>query len=190
MVKKISITIVVALVSTAAFADTGQMQGFSITGLNGAATSGDGSAANNNAITLLNSQLATDNVTHETSYQGTAGSLLQSAATVGSGGLYNVAQAGDIAGLQAQLPSLGVHTQDLTADLAQDVYKVGTGTGTALGLQTFVGIQTQLSFNPYGGSANIQGIGTTLYNAAGGGPGASMSIGGGANIGVGQSGSN
>jgi hypothetical protein len=187
MSKRISILMVTVLLSSAAFAVDVQTQGFNMTGLNGAALSGDGAASNNNALTLLNSQLNTNNVSHDTTYQGAAGSLIQSAGAVGMGGLFNVGQAGNAMGGQVQLPSLGTSIQDLSADLYQDVFKVG-GTGTALGLQTFVGIQTQLSFNPYGGSANIQSIGTTLYNAASGGPNSGVEIGGGSTIGVGQTG--
>jgi hypothetical protein len=189
MLKKISILTVTVLLASSAFAVDVQTQGFNMTGLNGAALSGDGAASNSNALTLLNSQLNRNDVSHDTSFQGTNGSLIQSAGAVGMGGLFNVGQAGNADGMQVQLPSLGINTQDLDADLYQEVFKVG-GTGTALGLQTFVGIQTQLSFNPYGGSANIQSIGTTLYDAAAGGPNSGISIGGGSTIGVGQTGLN
>jgi hypothetical protein len=185
MLKQVSILTVALLMSSSAFAVDVQVQGTNAQGLNGAAISGDGSAANINALLLNNSQLSTNNVTHDTAYQNTAGSLIQSAGAVGLGGLFNVGQAGDITGAQTQIPSLGVHLQDLNADLYQDVFKVG-GEGMALGLQTFVGVQTQLSFNPWGGSANIQGIGTTLYNATGGGPDSGLSIGGGMTVGAGQ----
>ena len=190
MFRNIIVLAVAVLMSSVALGDDAQLQGFSLEGLNGAGIAGTGSAANNNVVALNNSQLNTNNVSHDTTYQGMAGALLQSAGTVGMGGVFNVGQVGDVGGAQLQAPSLGIHTQDLNANLVQDVLKVGTGMGTALGLQTFVGIQTQLSFNPWGGSANIQGVGTTVYNAAGGGPAASMEIGGGANIGVGQTGLN
>jgi hypothetical protein len=183
--KRLSILTITILLSSAAFGADVQTQGFNMTGLNGAAMSGDGAASNSNALTALSSQLNTNNVTHDASFQGTNGSLIQSAGAVGMGGLFNVGQAGNAVGTQVQLPSLGINVQDLDADLYQEVFKVG-GTGTALGLQTFVGIQTQLSFNPYGGSANIQSIGTTLYDAAAGGPNSGIQIGGGSTIGVGQ----
>lgn len=189
MLKKIWILAVAILLPSVAFGTDVQLQGFNLTGLNGASLSGDGSSANSNALLMNNSQLGTNNVSHDTSFQGTAGSLIQSAGAVGMGGLFTVGQAGDGAGLQLQVPSLGVNTQDLDANLYQNVLKVG-GEGSALGLQTFVGIQTQLNFNPYGGSASIQGIGTTLYDAAAGGPTSGMNISGGSNIGVGQTGLN
>ncbi len=185
MLKTIAIVMILTLTASAALAVDIQVQGFGMTGLNGASLAGDGSAANSNALMSTNSQLATNGVTHNTVFQGVAGSLIQSAGAMGMGGLFTVGQAGNAGGLQTQVPSLGIHAQDLDADLYQDVLKVG-GEGMALGLQTFVGIQTQLSFNPFGGSANIQGIGTTLYDAAGGGPGSGMSIGGGTTIGAGQ----
>jgi hypothetical protein len=190
MVKHLSIVLITLALSSAALADDAQIQTFSLTGLNGSGILGDGASASNNVVTVANSQLSTDTVSHETAYQGTAGSLLQSAGTVGTGGLFNVGQAADAAGLQAQAASLGVQIQDLDADLYQEVVKSGTGTGTALGIQTFVGIQAQLNFNMYGGSANIQGIGTTLYDATTGGAGTSMTVGGGTTLGVGQTSTN
>ena len=96
------------------------------------------------------------------------GSLIQSAGVVGAGGLFNVGQVANGVCLQLQAPSLGIHTQDLNANLYQNVLKSGSD-GTALGLQTFLGVQTQLSCNLFGGVSNIQGIGTTLNNVAGAG---------------------
>jgi hypothetical protein len=190
MVKSISMIVIAVLMPSLAFAQDAQVQGASIVGSNGAGIANDGSSASNNVITVANSQLATNSVLHETTYQGMADSLIQSAGTIGTGGVFTVGQAAEAANLQVQSASLGVQTQDLAADLYQDVVKIGSGTGTALGLQTFVGIQAQLSFNMYGGSANIQGIGTTLYDAATGGAGTSMSVGGGTTVGVGQTSSN
>ncbi len=186
MVKSISIVVIALVLSSVAMADDAQVQTYGLTGMNGAGILGEGATGSNNVVTVANSQLSTDNIWHETSYQGANGSLVQSAGTVGTGGLFNVGQAAAGAGLQLQVPSLGIQTQDLDADLYQEVIKSGTGTGTALGIQTFVGIQAQLNFNMYGGSANIQGIGTTIYDAATGGAGTTLSVGGGTLLGVGQ----
>jgi hypothetical protein len=187
MFKIVATMMIAVLMSSIALADGVQMQGFGMSGQNGAAVSGDGSSVNNNVGGVNNSQLLTNNVSHNTTYQGTNGSLIQSAGAVGMGGLFGVAQTGNAAGLAFQLPSQALQTQALDANLNQDVFKIG-GSGLALGLQTFVGIQTQLSFNPYGGSANIQGVGTTLYNAVAGGPTADMSVGGSSTVGAGQNG--
>ena len=164
-----------------------QLQGYSLgPAFNAVRQIADGAVSSNNVLTLAESQLATDDIRHTTAYQGTAGSLLQSAGAVSMSGDFGVTQFGDIDGVQMQVPSSGTQLQNLNANLDQDVYKIG-GSGSALGLETFVGIQTQLTFTPYGATANVQGIGTTLYDAVGGGPTSSMTIGGGANIGVGQS---
>jgi hypothetical protein len=187
---KTSLVVAMILMSSVAFASDVMLQGYNLTGINSAGLLGDGSAVNNNSTTVNNSQLATDGITHNASYQGTAGSLIQSAAAVGLGDLFTVGQAADVTSLQAECTGLGIQTQDLDADLYQNVFKDGQGTGMALGLQTFVGIQTQLSFNMYGGSANVQGISTTLYDAATGGPGSTMNIGGGSTLGIGQTAAN
>jgi hypothetical protein len=187
MLKGIVVTVIsTLLVSSIALGDAAQIQGFSISGQNGAAVSGDGAAANSNVSNVNTSQLATDAINHNSAFQSTAGSLIQSAGAIGMGGLFSAGQLGGAAGTQLQGLNLGIQLQDLDAGLYQEVDKVG-GNGSALGLQTFIGIQTQLNFTPYGGSANIQGIGTTLYDAVGGGPSSTIAIGGGSNIGVGQS---
>ena len=150
---------------------------------------GDGVAANINTATAAVDQLVTG-PSHTTGYQGMVGSLIQGAGAVGMSGIFEVCQYGAAAGAQAQsqipgIPNSGAQVQDLDASLSQDVTKIG-GQGSALGLQTFVGVQTQLQFNPWGGSANVQGIGVSLYDAVGGGPGGLTAVGGGANIAAGQ----
>jgi catalase (peroxidase I) len=189
MFKIVAATCLAVAMCSIALADSVQMQGFDLGGLNGAVLSGDGSSVNTNVGGVNNSQLLTNNMNHSTNFQNTAGSLFQVAGAVGMGGLFGVGQTGNAAGLALQLPSQSVQTQALDANLNQEVFKIG-GSGLALGLQTFVGIQTQLSFNPYGGSANIQGVGTTVYNAVAGGPTANMTVGGNSTVGAGQNGVN
>jgi hypothetical protein len=102
-------------------------------------------------------------------------------------GAFDVMQYGDAAGLQiqAQVPGGEIQDQNLGANLVQQVNQYG-GQGSALGMQTFLGVQTQLAFNPWGGSANVQGIGVSLYDAVGGGPGGTTAVGGAANFSAGQ----
>jgi len=171
------------LLSSAAVATT-QVQGFVLGQTNSAAVLGEGAAGNINATTVAVDQFATGPC-HSVGYQGTAGSLIQAAGAVGMCGLFEVCQAGGGYGLQSQIPGTDIQNQKLDAWLIQDVDKIG-GQGSALGLQTFVGIQTQLSFNPWGGSANVQGISASVYDAVGGGPGGATTVGGTAGFTAGQ----
>lgn len=162
-----------------------QNQGGALLGTNGVSVLGDGAAGNISALTMDLSQLGTNAPTHTTAYQGTTAALLQSAGAVGMVGLFNVDQNAIGWAGQTQIPAVGYQDQDLGAVLTQDVTKIG-GQGSALGLQTFLGVQTQLTFTPWGGSANVQGIGVSLYDAVGGGPGGSTQVAGGADFSAGQ----
>ncbi len=187
MFKGFAVTVALLLIVTSIASAVGmvQHQGGMLVGTNGAQLLGDGASGNISALTMDLSQIGVDNPTHTTAYQGTTGALLQSAGAVGMGGLFNVDQGGFAGAEQWQVPSIGVQDQDLTAVLDQDVTKVG-GQGSALGLQTFLGVQTQLTFTPWGGSANVQGVGVSLYDAVGGGPGGGTQVAGGANFSAGQ----
>jgi len=181
----VSVALLLSVATAASAFGLIQNQGGGLIGTNGASLMGDGAAGNISALTMDLSQFGTDVGTHTTAYQGTAGALLQSAGVVGMSGLFNVDQLGIAGAQQTQVPLIGLQNQDLGAVLNQDVTKVG-GQGSALGLQTFIGIQTQLTFTPWGGSANVQGIGVSLYDAVGGGPGGGMQVAGGANFSAGQ----
>ncbi len=161
-----------------------QLQGIGLGQTNYVAISGDGAAGNINAMVTAVDQLTTG-PGNTVGYQGTVGLLTQAAGVVGMSGLLGVYQTGHALGGQLQVPGTDVQSQDLDANLAQDITQLG-GAGSALRLQTFVGIQTQLSFHPWGGSANVQGIGVSLYDALGStGNGATM-VGGSADLSAGQ----
>jgi hypothetical protein len=174
------------LLSSVSFAQVLQMQNFGMGQNNGAMVLGDGAAASINASTVAVDQLAIDVGCHSAGYQSTVGSVIQGAGVAGMCGLFSVDQVAGAIGGQVQMPGTDIQDQTLLAGMDQNVTKIG-GQGSALGAQTFVGIQTQLSFNPWGGSANVQGIGVSQYNAVGGGPSGGTSIGGTANISAGQS---
>ena len=171
------------LLSSAAVAGQ-QVQGFVLGQTNGVAVLGEGAAGNINATTVAVDQFATGPC-HSVGYQGTVGSLVQAAGAVGMCGFFDVSQAGGGYGLQSQIPGTDIQQQNLDAWMVQDVGKIG-GQGSALGLQTFVGVQTQLSFNPWGGSANVQGVSASVYDAVGGGPGGITAVSGGADFSAGQ----
>ncbi len=177
--------VLLLLLSSASPAQIVQMQGFGMGQNNGAMVIGDGAAANINASNVAVDQLAQDVGCHSAGYQSTVGSIVQAAGAVGMCGLFAVDQTAGAAGGQFQLPGTDIQDQTFVAGMDQSVTKLG-GQGSALGTQTLVGVQTQLSFNPWGGSANVQGIGVSQYDAVGGGPGGGTAVAGSANIGAGQ----
>jgi len=188
MYKRFAVTaaLLLLLSSIASATPAIQKQNFTLDPTNGIAVLGDGAAGNISVTTAAMDQLVTDVCCHSTGYQGAVGSLMQAAGAVGMCSLLDVYQIGSAESRQEQIPGTDYQAQTLGADLWQDVNKAPMGSGSALGLQTFVGVQTQLSFNPWGGSANVQGIGVSLYDAVGGGPGGQTNVGGGASIGAGQ----
>jgi hypothetical protein len=163
---------------------TYQMQGFGLGSTNGVGVLGDGAAGNISTTTAAVDQFMTGPC-HTTAYQSTVGSLVQAAGAVGMCSALDVWQAGGAVGGQVQVPGTDIQQQHLDADLAQGVNQYG-GAGSALGLQTFVGVQNQLTFNPWGGSANVQGIGVSLYDAVGSTGNGAMTVNGSANFAAGQ----
>jgi hypothetical protein len=193
MVKGFAVSaLVLLLLSSASIAAIDQGQAFLVGNLNGVLAVGpDSGAANTNALTVAQDQLATDRCGHVTAFQGEAGSLVQSAGAMAICGILGVDQSGwGIAGQdQSQNGSccdLGNQVQNLDAGLDQNI--VGDGLGSALALQNFVGFQTQLTFTMFGASVNTQGVGVSLFDAAlGGGDGPVNSVvHAGANFGIGQ----
>jgi hypothetical protein len=193
MVKGFAVSaLVVLLLSSASTAAINQDQGFLVGNLNGVLAVGpDSGAANTNALTVAQDQLATDRCGHVTAFQGEAGSLVQSAAAMAVCGMLGVEQTGWGGGAQGQTQNgsccdLGNQLQNLDAGLDQNI--VGDGLGSALALQNFVGFQTQLTFTMFGASVNTQGVGVSLLDAAlGGGNGPVDSVvHAGANFGIGQ----
>jgi len=193
MVKGFAVSaLLVLLLSSVSLGAVVQGQGFALENLNGVYSAGpQSSSTNTNALTVAQDQMATDGAGHVTAFQGEAGSLVQSAGAMALAGMLGVEQSALGAGVQGQLLinpllSLGTQTQDLTANLVQNV--VGDGMGSALGLQNFVGFQTQLTFSLWGATVNTQAVGVGIFDAFGGdgnGPAAAV-ISGGANFGIGQ----
>jgi len=182
--------VLVLLLSSVAGADAVNVQSILMGADNFVATTGgDGGAGNTNALTVAEDQVNEDPAHHVFTYQGGTGALVQSAAATGTGGLLGVTQTGDAVSMQVLTQpgnSLGIQDQYLNAWLNQQVLD-GGGVGSALGIQSFVGLQTQISFTLWGASANIQGLGVTCFDAISGGPNGSMQIGGNTDVGIGQS---
>jgi hypothetical protein len=181
----VSAVVVALLSSTAGAWPSFQVQHVDMDLVNGVLLVGDGGTANTNLLTVGESQLATDDVRHTTAFQGFNGALTQTAAAVGSNGISGALQYGDLTATQVQNPDTGQQSQQVDSDLDQSVYKVG-GNGSVLGIESAVGIGTQLIFTTYGATANVQAIGDVVYSAAGGGPSGSTTINGGSSINLGQ----
>lgn len=185
MYKRLAVSAALLLLLSSLATANLQTQGYGLGGTNTVGVLGDGVAGNIKVTTTALDQLQTG-PGHVVGYQGTAGALTQAAGASGMNTWAGVIQNGSAGSVQQQLPGTGFQVQDLGANLVQDVKQIG-GAGSALGLQTFVGVQTQLSFNPWGGSANVQGIGVSLYDAVGStGGGGLTSVTGGANFSAGQ----
>jgi len=193
MVKGFAVAAVLVLLlpSASVIAAVDQVQGFALGNANSVFANGPESAATNtNATTVAQDQLASDRGSHVTAFQGETGSLVQTAGASAICGTIGVLQGGLGYGAQAQLQdgscgSLGAQIQDMDADLSQAI--VGDGLGSALGLQNFVGFQTQMVFTIFGASANTQAVGVSLIDAMGrSSPGAGTFITAGTNIGLGQ----
>jgi len=192
MFKGLAVAALVLLLSSASMALINQDQAFAVGNANSVFAAGpDSGAANTNALTVAQNQLATDGGGHITTFQGEAGSLVQSAGASVISGILGIEQIGAGGGGQVQLhpggvASLGFQDQFLNAGMNQSV--VGNGLGSALALQNFVGFQTQLTFTMFGASVNTQSLGVALFDAFGGngnGPAAAI-VSGGANFGIGQ----
>lgn len=151
---------------------------------------GDGGAGSTNTAVVDQSQMANSVVDHVTVFQGETAALTQGAGAVGSVAPFGVTQQGFGYGEQYQFHPGGgtnpvMQSQLLNADLTQNLID-GGGLGSAVGIQSLVGIQTQLAFTLWGATANIQGVGVTVFDGMAGGPGGGTMIGGGTTIGVNQ----
>lgn len=189
MVRGFAVSAVVTLLlSSSAVAVVNQEQGFLLDNQNHIAIAGGGSALNTNGLLVSQSQLARDPVHHVTTYQGGAAALNQSAGAFPVVGVLGANQSGLAAGAQLQSQpngwTLGTQIQDLDALLMQDIF--GEGSGLALALQNFVGIQTQVTFTMYGASANFQTVGVGQWDVLGGSGPVNTVISGGMDIGVDQ----
>lgn len=139
---------VILLLSSGAFADIGQVQGFSIGALNKAErVGGYGWAKSGNMLTVGHSQKTYGACCGSAARQQEKGKLLQHARTAGVGGSTAVRQNASVVGLQGQLirggrRGLQAQGQCLTLNLNTRAQKAG-GIGGAIGSQSFVGEQSQ-----------------------------------------------
>lgn len=181
---------VILLLSSGAFADIGQAEGFSIGALNMVQrVGGAGWAEGGNLVMVGQSQKV--HAAGTTAIQKETGILFQGAKAVGICGATKVQQNASADGLQSQLVVTGRHGfqaqgQSLTVGLDNVVRQTG-GVGGAVGAQGFVGGQNQVLVTPGGTSANSQVVGAAQFASVSAHPGSNVVVNNSLNVQMGQS---
>ena len=180
MLRKILLSAaVILLLSSGAFADIGQVQGFSIGALNLVGRSGGtGSAKGGNILMVGHSQEVHKPFFGISARQGEKGILVQFGSAGGTGGVSGVAQRATVQGLQGQLTQRfgpTVQGQCLNVGLGQVAIKAA-GVGGAVGAQGFVGSQSQTITTPRMISTESQFVGAAQYSAVSGGIGSKILV--------------
>jgi hypothetical protein len=181
---------VILLLSSGAFADIGQAEGFSIGALNMVRrVGGAGWAEGGNLVMVGQSQKV--HAAGTTAIQKETGILFQGAKAVGICGATKVQQNASADGLQSQLVVTGRHGfqaqgQSLAVGLDNVVRQTG-GVGGAVGAQGFVGGQNQVLVTPGGTSANSQVVGAAQFASVSAHPGSNVVVNNSLNVQMGQS---
>ena len=181
---------VILLLSSGAFADIGQAEGFSIGALNMVQrVGGAGWAEGGNLVMVSQSQKV--HAAGTTAIQKETGILFQGAKAVGICGATKVQQNASADGLQSQLVVTGRHGfqaqgQSLAVGLDNVVRQTG-GVGGAVGAQCFVGGQNQVLVTPGGTSANSQVVGAAQFASVSAHPGSNVVVNNSLNVQMGQS---
>jgi len=181
---------VILLLSSGAFADIGQAEGFSIGALNMVQrVGGAGWAEGGNLVMVGQSQKV--HAAGTTAIQKETGILFQGAKAVGICGATKVQQNASADGLQSQLVVTGRHGfqaqgQSLAVGLDNVVRQTG-GVGGAVGAQGFVGGQNQVLVTPGGTSANSQVVGAAQFASVSAHPGSNVVVNNSLNVQMGQS---
>jgi len=193
MLRKILLSaVVILLLSSGAFADIGQVQGFSIGALNLVGRAGGtGSAKGGNILMVGHSQEVHKPFFGISASQEEKGILVQcgsAGSAGGAGGISGVAQRATVQGLQGQLTGCfgpTVQGQCLNVGLGQVAIKAG-GVGGAVGAQGFVGSQSQTITTPRMTSTESQFVGAAQYSAVSGGIGSKILVVNTVNVKMGQ----
>jgi len=181
---------VILLLSSGAFADIGQAEGFSIGALNMVQrVGGAGWAEGGNLVMVGQNQKV--HAAGTTAIQKETGILFQGAKAVGICGATKVQQNASADGLQSQLVVTGRHGfqaqgQSLAVGLDNVVRQTG-GVGGAVGAQGFVGGQNQVLVTPGGTSANSQVVGAAQFASVSAHPGSNVVVNNSLNVQMGQS---
>lgn len=190
MPKKFLISVlVILLLSSGAFAGIGQVQGFSIGAVNMVKrVGGPGSAESLNIAIVGHKQKAGSFCCGSVAMQKEVGILGQYASVDGRGGKSFVLQGATVQGLQGQLVvgrGPKAQGQSLNMSLGQLTVKNG-GVGGAIGVQGFVGYQTQRIDTPRTKSTQSQFVGAVQYSNISGSPSSNIVVGSILDINMGQ----
>ncbi len=173
MLRRVALSVVIILLlSSGALAFIGQVESFSIEANNLVGRAGrHGSAEGGNLLAAYHEQMGYDACRGTIAIQKEGGVLGQYASAVGRGGRSGVGQEASVFGLQGQLATNPQKQgQVLGVRLGQEVHKSG-GIGGAVGVQGFVGGQSQRISSPTGTSTESQFVGVAQYSAVSGGRG-------------------
>jgi len=165
-------TTLILLLSSGIFA-IDQIQSFDIYSSNVGTVAGAGTstATSMNFIPVTNAQETIDGSGQIKVLQTGIGAVIQGGSAVGTCGIFGYDQGVNFVGDQWQtfsdLLSLGFHGQNFSADVGQNVLRVGS-LGSAVALQNLIGGQSQLMITPYGVNVDIQCLGIGLVDGIGG----------------------
>jgi hypothetical protein len=177
--KFLILSIFILLLAPGAFADIGQVQGFSIGSLNIVARCGPvGSAQGGNMVMVGQGQDLQKYCPPMTAKQQQGGMLVQCGTAQGRRGVSGVLNSAKVQGLQGQqIKPFGssLQGQSLDVKLGQIALK-HRGVGLTQGTQSFIGGQNQTISTPRMTSTESQLVGVGQYANISGGPGSSALV--------------
>jgi hypothetical protein len=187
--KFLILSIFILLFTSAAFANVGHVQGFSIGSLNMVVRCGPvGSAHGGNMVTIGQSQQLQKPCFYTNANQQQGGTLVQCGVAHGRCGVSGVTNNAAIHGSQGQhvkpFGSAG-QGQGLSVNLGQVAMKHG-GVGGANGAQNFVGGQSQTISTPGTTSTESQFVGVGQFAAVSGSRGSNAMVVNSVNVNMGQ----
>lgn len=187
--KFLILSIVILMFTSAAFADIGHVQGFSIGGLNIVARCGPvGSAQGGNMVVVGQNHQVQKPCFYTTAKQQQGGILVQCGTAHGKRGISGVVNSAKIHGLQSQhIKPFGssIQGQCFNVKLGQVAMKHG-GVGGTQGVQSFVGGQSQTITTPRMTSTESQSVVVGQYANVSGGPGSNALVVNTVNVNMGQ----
>lgn len=183
MLRKFLLSVaVILLLCSGAFADIGQVERFSIGGLNRISRVGQvGSARAVNEAVIGHRQRTYDASIGSSARQKETARLMQRAYDVGTGGVTRIVQDASAKGLQHQIVRYDdtgrqAQGQRLTVGLQTIACEAGGVVGDPVGTQSFVGCQEQITTTPGGTSSESQFVRAEQYAAVDAGQSSSAQV--------------
>ena len=157
MLRMLISLIIVAMVSSSAFADVGVGNASNLTAINLVGRLGPGVVGGGNTFTNLQSQLATDGANMAVGDQ--ADMLVQSGNSVGIGGAGGVLNVADVNKFQGALATCPVKAEGNHTDLSMVNVVGNVGPGATLGGNGYIGGQNTIASGPGGVAGGGQTVG-------------------------------